>query len=155
MPEPASFHMGANVYAERDGKILLLKRAGGALSGQWYIPGGMVDAGEVPEQAAVRELWEEAGLEPAGPLELIGLFPMHLYGHDALLASYACPVTDGEVVISAEHDGAQWVAPSDMRAVMSDELLDTISGGDERIGAALRAIRDDLDRFIARRVDRR
>lgn len=152
MPAPARFHMGANVYAERDGKILLLKRAGGALSGQWYIPGGMVDEGEVPEEAAVRELREEAGLEPDGPLELIGLFPMHLYGHDVLLASYACSVGDGEVVISAEHDGAQWVVPTDMRAVMSDDLLDAIGADDERVRSGLRAIRDDLDRYIARRA---
>ena len=151
MPEPATFHMGANVYAERDGKILLLKRAGGALSGQWYIPGGMVDAGEVPEQAAIRELREESGLEPDGPLELIGLFPMFLYGHEVLLASYACRVKDGEVAVSHEHDGARWIEASAMRANMTDELLDGIAAKDERIAAGLRQIRDDLDRYIARR----
>ncbi len=32
-------------------------------AGQWAFPGGRIDAGESPEQSALRELWEEVGLE--------------------------------------------------------------------------------------------
>jgi 8-oxo-dGTP pyrophosphatase MutT (NUDIX family) len=31
--------------------------------GQWALPGGRIDAGETPEQAALREMHEEVGLE--------------------------------------------------------------------------------------------
>lgn len=34
-------------------------------SGRWQLPKGLVDPGETPEQAAVREVREEAGIETA------------------------------------------------------------------------------------------
>jgi mutator protein MutT len=44
--------------------LMLTRRAAGLRShaGQWALPGGRVDAGETPEQAALRELSEEVGL---------------------------------------------------------------------------------------------
>lgn len=47
-----------------DAALLLTKRASDlrAHAGQWAMPGGRIDAGETPEQAALRELQEEVGL---------------------------------------------------------------------------------------------
>ena len=44
--------------------FVLTRRAEGlrAHSGQWALPGGRLDAGETPEEAALRELSEEVGL---------------------------------------------------------------------------------------------
>jgi len=48
---------------EQGGQVLLVRRANDPLRGLWTLPAGFVDAGEDPAQAAVRECWEETGLE--------------------------------------------------------------------------------------------
>ena len=144
------FGLATAVYAERDGQVLMLKRAGGAMSGQWFLPGGALDRDELPEDGARRELIEESGLDIVGELELVGAYPMWVYGGDALMLSYRGPVTDGEVVLSHEHTGARWVDPVDQRNELSDELIDALAAGDPRVGALVRHIRTDLDRYLAR-----
>lgn len=55
----------ADVLLFRGDKLLILQRAGeyGASTSQWCIPGGHVDPGESFLEAAVRELFEETGIE--------------------------------------------------------------------------------------------
>jgi mutator protein MutT len=53
--------------------VVLTRRAQGLRrhGGQWAIPGGRLDAGETPETAALRELWEEVGVR-AGAGNVLG-----------------------------------------------------------------------------------
>lgn len=143
------FGLSASVYAQRDGKILILKRAGGEVTGGWYIPGGAHERGEDLETTARRELFEESGLVPDGPLTLIGLVPMRVYGGDAIQASYAADCTTGEVVMSDEHSGARWIEPSEYRErYFGDDAITKVTEQSERVAAIIRAVRDDLDRYI-------
>lgn len=148
------FGLATAVYAERDGKVLMLKRASGAMSGQWFLPGGALDRDELPEVGARRELVEESRLDIIGELELVGAYPLWVYGGDALMLSYRGQVSDGEVVLSHEHTGARWVDPVDQRNELSDQLIDALSAGDPRVGDLVRHIRTDLDRYL-RRIGRR
>ncbi len=45
------------------GRVLLLRRGIVPRRGRWTFPGGYVDLGETPEQAAVRETLEEVGMK--------------------------------------------------------------------------------------------
>ena len=61
---------GTGVFPVRGGKVLLQRRAD---NGLWTMHGGAIEIGEVPEDAAKREFFEETGLR-ANALELIGVF---------------------------------------------------------------------------------
>ncbi|MFZ5951762.1 MAG: NUDIX hydrolase [Candidatus Rifleibacteriota bacterium] len=47
----------------RDGKVLVQERFRRNRGMVFEFPGGSIDQDETPEQAAIRELWEETGLE--------------------------------------------------------------------------------------------
>ena len=111
----------------------------------------MVEPGELPEDGARRELLEESGLEIDGELEIVGCYPMRVYGYDTLQISYRGRVADGaDAVVSHEHDGARWAKASDMRALLTDEVVEQISGGRDDVRSILAHIRIDLDRYLAK-----
>ena len=56
----------------RDGKVLLGRHTYGVGKGLLILPGGYLNHGETPEQAAVREVWEETGVRVETE-ELVGI----------------------------------------------------------------------------------
>lgn len=59
-----SIHVMAAVISDARGRILLARRTEGRdLAGRWEFPGGKQEPGESPEDALVRELREELGIE--------------------------------------------------------------------------------------------
>jgi len=55
--------VAVGVVVDIDGRIVLGKRGHEPKMGQWSFPSGFIDAGEVVESAAVREVEEETGLQ--------------------------------------------------------------------------------------------
>jgi ADP-ribose pyrophosphatase YjhB (NUDIX family) len=64
----------AAVVIVRDGKVLLGRRAKAPFQGAWEVPGGFVERGEHPVDAAVREVREELGVD----VELTGLVGVYI-----------------------------------------------------------------------------
>ena len=147
---PKRYGIGTSVYAEREGRILVLKRAGGAAAGAWYTPGGVLDPGETPAECARRELFEEAGLVPSGPLELVGLIPMYVYGADGFIVAYACACRDGEVALSHEHTAARWIDPVEYRErYFSHAGIEKLRAAEPRIAEMSAAVRAGIDEYLA------
>ncbi len=55
--------VAACVVFDEAGRVLLVKRAIPPHKGEWCLPGGFVELDESAEQAALRELLEETGIE--------------------------------------------------------------------------------------------
>lgn len=55
---------GVVAVIERDGRWLMIRRGEGVIApGYWCFPGGGIEAGETAEQALIREIREEVGLD--------------------------------------------------------------------------------------------
>ena len=85
--------VAAGVVVESDGRILLVRRNHDPMYGRWSFPSGYVDAGEVVEQAAVREVLEETGVEVRIE-RLLGVYSSA--GDPIVFVAYAGVVTGGE-----------------------------------------------------------
>ena len=59
--QDGQFH-GVGLILLKPDSVLMVKRGKPPFLGRWSYPGGRVEAGESPEEAAVRELLEETGL---------------------------------------------------------------------------------------------
>ena len=86
----------AGVILVQDGRVLLVRRRWEPRAGAWCLPAGFMEAGEHPEQSAVRELQEETGVIA----QLTGLFGVYAGFDDprvrAVLILYTGAATGGE-----------------------------------------------------------
>jgi 8-oxo-dGTP diphosphatase len=98
----------AGVLLVEDGRVLLVRRKFDPRAGSWCLPAGFMESGETPEETAVRELFEETGLEA----RLTGLF--HVYaGFDdprvrAVLILYTAERIGGTLVPGDDAIEAEW-----------------------------------------------
>ena len=112
MPEQRIPCVGAIITA--GGRILLIRRGHEPEAGRWSLPGGRIEAGETDEQALVREVREETGLEVA-PGPLIGAVDRpRPDGRVLVIRDYAATVTGGTLAAGDDADDARWFSVRDL-----------------------------------------
>jgi 8-oxo-dGTP diphosphatase len=108
--------VAAVALIDSDGRVLVAQRPEGKqLAGLWEFPGGKVEHGERPEQALIRELKEELGIDVAESCLAPLTFASHAYDDFHLLMPlYVCRRWKGEVT-SREGQTLKWVRARALR----------------------------------------
>jgi ADP-ribose pyrophosphatase YjhB (NUDIX family) len=105
----------------QDGKLLLVRERS---DGGWTMPGGWADVGNVPSEAAEREVWEEAGFKVKAT-RVIGVYdanrtgPLELF--HAFKIVFLCDLLSGEAAPSSETSEVAFFAWDEIPAHLSGE----------------------------------
>jgi 8-oxo-dGTP diphosphatase len=124
--------VGAYAVIERDGAVLLARWIGSDPP-RWTLPGGGLDHGEDPRDAAVREVEEETGYK----VELRRLLTVESFrqmverpdgpvDHQTIAVLYTADVVGGELrhEVDGSTDIAAWVPLADVGGLVRGGLVD-------------------------------
>jgi 8-oxo-dGTP diphosphatase len=98
-----------------DGEVVLLERAHSPFEGSWVLPGGLVEPDETAQEACVREVNEEVGLDVAVE-EFVGLYddPDRDERGNVSAAYIGTPVSDDEPIPREEARQVKTFDPADL-----------------------------------------
>jgi len=91
-----------------DGNLLLVRRGNEPGRGTWSVPGGRVEPGETIQEAVVRELREETGIEGVCT-GLIGVAESIGDHHHHVILDYAVEVLPSDAIAASDALEARWV----------------------------------------------
>lgn len=109
---------GSALVTDEHGRVLMQRRSD---SGNWALPGGIMDIGETLEQCVIREVKEETGLD----IEITGLLgiytdPQHIIAYadgevrQEFNVSYYGKVIGGEIAVSDESTEVRFIGPDEL-----------------------------------------
>jgi 8-oxo-dGTP diphosphatase len=111
------------IMNDDDGRLLLILRGHEPGKGLWSVPGGRIEPGETDQQAVVREVFEETGLEVACG-RLLGMVQRPgLAGALIEIRDYAAQVTGGELRAGDDAADVRWATAAEAEALDADGRL--------------------------------
>lgn len=133
-PAHADRDFVASTYIVDDGRVLLLRHT---KLGKWLQPGGHIEDGETPDEAAKREAEEETGIrvelvsakhpprDVGGTHDLpqpfrVNLHPIREDHWHCDFGYLARPVEKGEAAHGDEHDGMRWFTGEELETYDGD-----------------------------------
>jgi 8-oxo-dGTP diphosphatase len=105
----------AAIIHDEEGRIFATQRGYGPMKDGWEFPGGKMEAGEMPEEALKREIWEE--LETR--IEVEQLFKTIDYDYPDFhltMHCYICKVESGKLTLK-EHEAARWLTKEQLSSI--------------------------------------
>jgi ADP-ribose pyrophosphatase YjhB (NUDIX family) len=137
--------LGVGALIFKGDRILLIERGKEPLKGQWSLPGGAVETGERIEDALIREMLEETGLEVM-PTRIAVVFERIM--HDAknlpeyhyLLIDFFCEIRGGSLRAGDDCSNAAWFTFDEVEGlpitVGTREVIRAARSGDTRLTIA-------------------
>lgn len=126
-PIPAKVH-GASLICRREGRFLLVERGKEPWKGWLAFPGGSIEAGETPEQAAIRELKEETALDARALSHVITVdlaLEGKAYDRSYYLSVFRAIEVSGREIAGDDAAAIHWLTIEDMAsAKVTDSTLD-------------------------------
>ena len=98
-----------------ENKIFATQRGYGEFKDGWEFPGGKIEPGETPQEALVREIKEELGIE----IEVKDFLETVEYDYPKFHLSmdcFFCTIRSGELVLK-EHEAAKWLTAETLESV--------------------------------------
>ena len=114
----------------RNERVLLVRRGTEPGLGLWSLPGGYVDRGEVVEEAAVREVWEETGLR-VKVTRLVGVYSEKR--DSVVLVVYAGEILSGEASAQDEVTEVGFFSLGDLPPLAFERDAAIVAGWLERL----------------------
>ena len=116
-------------------RVLLVKRSHPPIQGQWSIPGGVLEVGEMVREAAIREAREETGLI-VEPGELLGVYdrilrdPEKRVQYHYVLIDFLCRATGGKLQAASDAAEVRWFTREELPALnLAEDTQDVIQKG--------------------------
>jgi 8-oxo-dGTP diphosphatase len=131
---PETPFIGVGAIIVEAGRVVLVKRGHPPLSGEWSIPGGVLEVGEMLREAAIREAWEETGLE-VEPGEVLGVFDRVVregerVRYHYVLIDFLCRRVSGELRAGSDADEVRWFEPGEVPSLnLAKDTADVIQKG--------------------------
>lgn len=126
MPAKPTIIVAAKTLLVHNRRALVLRRSETDRScpGTWEFPGGKLEFGETPQQAALRELREESGISGTlGPI----LYTDSIMGtrgpRQFIILMYLAYADNAEVSLSFEHADYLWATKTQVRGMLTENQV--------------------------------
>ena len=138
-PDPRQPAVGVGAVVILDERVVLIRRGKEPLRGRWVVPGGTVELGETLEEALIREIREETGLDVA-PREVLTVFD-RIERRDGrvqyhyVIVDYLCDYLGGEPRAGSDAEEIALVRRGDLAAFdLPPKALEVVLDGFRRRG---------------------
>ena len=119
-PEAPIAGVAATIFS--GDSVLLVRRGNEPAKGKWGLPGGVIELGETVEEAVVREVKEETGID-VRPIRLITALDSIVRDDEGrirfhyVIFEYLCEATGGALNASSDVQDARWFTFNSIDAI--------------------------------------